>query len=523
MKAYFYIKDIFQETVINNSDEYVCKIHSVKVGGVEKLTANYFSETTSNFEVPINTWEFSDCTDNGTLIDACGLSGVSDSWNPFFSNLNASFDNVVNTKNRGGFLQSNSTNLYGIEGMGFGFDQIAVPINDLPSGGSSGSSGSGAFFVDFDKTQNFEFIIRVQKQTSLGASTNDIRHLYTYNATTGAFSYTYQNVLPAVPGPPIDATPFAFLSGGNAGWINTEIGSTGTLGNNPIVTQSICLVPTTPQQPTSIVTEALDECCYKSPVLASLSDPSEWQNDINSFLFKRNFSSETITLTLQKNGVTDLPIINNDYGIYYDFGTLANYPDYKGIQIQWQKVLLLEGEGSYRLKVESSFISGAITEFSISFDLKQYSQERANGTFRIQSVMNRYLEHIDFDFTGLNWVDGLRVQGFFGNRQAEYEDEYIIYANRNSKRNRTELINNYSCQTMLIPDCITDEIIEYHNFANKLIFTDYNLNNHKKNYVQKEVVFDTMETIEYNSTTNFVSLELKYKDFVQNYLGKFCK
>ena len=184
MKAYFYIKDIFQETVINNSDEYVCKIHSVKVGGVEKLTANYFSETTSNFEVPINTWEFSDCTDNGTLIDACGLSGVSDSWNPFFSNLNASFDNVVNTKNRGGFLQSNSTNLYGIEGMGFGFDQIAVPINDLPSGGSSGSSGSGAFFVDFDKTQNFEFIVRVQKQTSLGASTNDIRHLYTYNATT---------------------------------------------------------------------------------------------------------------------------------------------------------------------------------------------------------------------------------------------------------------------------------------------------------------------------------------------------
>ena len=135
--------------------------------------------------------------------------------------------------------------------------------------------------------------------------------------------------------------------------------------------------------------------------------------------------------------------------------------------------------------------------------------------------MNRYLEHIDFDFTGLNWLDGLSVQGFFGNRQAEYEDEYIIYSNRNSKRNRTELINNYSCQTMLIPDCITDEIIEYHNFANKLIFTDYNLNNHKKNYVQKEVVFDTMETIEYNSTTHFVRLELKYKDFVQNYLGCF--
>ena len=104
---------------------------------------------------------------------------------------------------------------------------------------------------------------------------NDIRHVYSYNATTGAFSYTYQDVLPMIPTTPVDAKEWAFLSGGNAGWINTGIGSTGTLGNNPIVTQSICLVPKTPQQPTSIVTSALDECCYKSPVLASLTDPSE--------------------------------------------------------------------------------------------------------------------------------------------------------------------------------------------------------------------------------------------------------
>ena len=67
--------------------------------------------------------------------------------------------------------------------------------------------------------------------------------------------------------------------------------------------------------------------------------------------------------------------------------------------------------------------------------------------------------------------------------------------------------------TMLIPDCITDEIIEYHNFANKLIFTDYNLNNHKKNYVQKEVVFETMETIEYNSATTFCSIGAEIQRF----------
>ena len=522
-KAYFYLKNLFGESIINNGNQYRCKINSLKVAGVEKLTSAYNSETTNNFEVPATNWEFSDCSDNGTQIDACGLSGLSDSWNPFFSNLSAVYSNIVNTKNRGSFSASISSNLYGIEGFGFGFDKITVPINDIPAGGSTGASSDGAFFVNFDETQNFELTIKVESQTSGAVAIAEFNHIYTFNATTGVFSYTYQDILPATPNPPTDATEWAFLSGGNAGWVDFGIGSTGgALGDDPIVTQSFCTVPRTPQPAQSIVSEALDECCYQSPVLASTTSNDDWKNDINSFLFKRNFSSESITLTLQKNGVTDIPIVNDDYGIYYDFGSFGEYPNYKGIQIQWQKVLTLQGEGVYRLKVESTFLTGTTTTYSIPFKLDAYTQAKANGTFRIQSVQNGFLRHINFDYSNINWTDGLRIRGFFGNRQTEYEQEFVLYANRDSKQVRSELINTYVCQTMHIPDCITDAIIEYHNFANKLFFTDYNLNNHKKTYVQKQVVFDSMDSIEYKDTTNFAPLQLNYKDFNQNFVKTNC-
>ena len=521
-KAYFYLKNLFSESIVNNGNEYVCKILSLKVAGVEKLTTAYSSETTNVYQVPFTNWEFSDCTDNGSQIDVCGLTGLIDSWNPFFSNLAGTYDNVVNSKNRGSFLASNSSNLYGIEGFGFGFDKIAVPINDIPSGGSTGASSSGAFFVNFDETQDFQFTIQVQSQTSSSIAIADVRHVYTFQSSSKTFFYTYQDVLPATPIAPISAKEWAFLSGGNAGWIDTGAGSSGgALGDDPIVTRSICSVPTIPTV-TSIVVSSIDECCYQSPVLASTTSNDSIKNDINSFLFKRNFSSESITLTLQKNGTTDLPIVNDDFGKLYDFGTFGDFPNYKGIQIQWQKVLVLQGPGVYRLKIELNLLTGTTTKFSIPFILDEYTEEKANGTFRIQSIQNGFLRHRDFDYSNLNWLDGLRVRGFFGNRQTEYEQEFVLYANRDSKQVRSELINSYVCQTMHIPDCITDNIIEYHNFANELFFTDYNFNNHKKTYIQQKVVFESMDSIEYKDTTSLAPLQLNYKDYNQNYVKTNC-
>jgi hypothetical protein len=530
-KAYFSLAQLFDDVKFDNGQTVQLTLSSIKVAGVEQLTAAFFAEVIPAFINPhtTNLWEFGDCTVSGsypnpTSFSACSVAGIPNTWNPFAAAFLCNYSTTVGGLKRGEITTSVSTSVYGLEGFAFGFDVDAVPINDVAGGGSTGTAFSeGVFYLDIDYTQDFEMDINIQIKNSSGTTITDKTHVYSHLKDNCAFQYIITDNL-AVSS--VDATQVAFLTGGLQGWLSPTCSSNPDTDCDPIVTQSIAFLASKPVTPISTI-GALQGCCYKSPVLADLADSADWKNDISGFLFKRNFSSETITLTLEKNGGvalggTDISLIDNTYGTYYDFGSISAYPNYKGYKLEWRNVLNVQGEGSYRLRVDGVYVSGSVTEYSIVYDLKPYSEERANGTFRVQSVMNGYLKHKDFDYKGLDWVDGLRVRGFFGNRQAEYEEERVIFTNRESKQIRSELFNTYVCQTMHIPSCITDAIIEYHNFANKLYFTDYNYRNHKTTYVQKEVIFDTMETIDYKDVTDYVMVQMNYKDFVQNYQKTNC-
>jgi len=544
MKAYFSLPNelLYESIPFGGSPFTNFRIQSLKVGGIEQLTTDYNLENPDSyiggtFEVNTSTtnhYDKANCTQLGaypssTSIDTCAF-GAFDSYNPFAFFLKLNYSNVVGGFNRGEIVNSISTNFYGIEPFKFGFDNINTPINDILTGGSSGATAQGCFYLDIDDTQDFYLEIK-KDEWNVGTKSTSTSYIFTLNVANCSFDatkvvttyYIYNpSATPVIP-PTVDTYDIKavnWLSGGLSGWVTPNC-STPIVGNcDPIVTQSICFLATAPQTPSQVFGD-LEGCCYISPVLAHLTENDEWKNDFNSFLLKRNFASETIDLVLEKNGAIDLPLIDNTYGTYYDFGSLPNYPNYKGYKIEWQKVLIVEGEANYRLKATSTLISGTVIEYSIPFQLQEYTENRASGTVRLQSVMNGYLRHRDFDFKGLNWVDGLRVRGFFGNRQAEYEQEQIIYTNRQSKQLRSEMINNYTLQTMHIPSCITDAIIEYHNFANSLFITDYNRKNHK-DYVQKEVVFDSLETIEYKSVSKYAPLQIKYKDLLQNYLKSNC-
>ena len=139
-KAYFYIKGLFNESQISDGATYQIALSSFNYDSISQLTADFFSQSNPAFVDPLTNWGFSDCSDDGTQIDACGLGGLQDSWNPFSFAFNSVYDNVVNGEDRGAFLESNSGDLYGLEGKGFGFDKLLIPINDIPSGGSTGAS-----------------------------------------------------------------------------------------------------------------------------------------------------------------------------------------------------------------------------------------------------------------------------------------------------------------------------------------------------------------------------------------------
>lgn len=530
-KAYFSLSQLFDDVSFDNGQTVQLSLTSIEVDGTEELTSDFFTEVVPAYVNPhtANAWEFGVCTTSGTYpnptsFDTCSATGVPNSWNPFASSFLCNYSDTVGGLKRGEITTSISTNVYGVEQFGFGFDVDQVPINDVQGGGSTGSAyAEGIFYLDIDYTKSFNMNIDVIIKNSSGTIISNKSHTYTHNPADCSFSYIVTNNLTTGT---VNSTQISFLTGGRQGWVTPICEENTDTNADPLVTQSIGVLSVLPSSVVSTVGE-LQGCCYKSPVLADVSDSASWKNDVNGFLFKRTFSTETITLTLEKNGGasgggSDIALVDNTYGTFYNFGDIADYPNYKGYSLEWRNVLTVEGEGTYRLRVDGVYVAGSVTDYSIVFDLKAYSEARANGTFRIQSIMNGYLKHKDFDFKGLNWVDGLRINGFFGNRQAEYEEERIVYTNRQVKQVRSELFNKYVCQTMHVPSCITDAIIEYHNFGNVVLMTDYNYKNHKKTYVQKEVIFDSMETIDYKSVTDYAPLQLNYKDYTQNYQKSNC-
>jgi hypothetical protein len=861
MRAYFNIANLFNDSDVNDGSTFSLYLQTIKVNGVEQLTSDYFAEVLDNVYInphTSNAWEFSNCSQSGTypsttLINACALGGVPNTWNPFADAFKVDYSSTVNGVKRGEITTSVSGNFYGLEQFRFGFDKTYVPINDAIGGsnGSTGASLDGAFYIEYDDTQDLSIVLSVKKKDSLGAIVYRDTHTYEHDSTNCSFSY---NAITG--GSVVDSKQIAFLSGGLSGWIvpkcvqlpcqtnygsqgnvteiknifltnggtgslfsfpngsgtgkqflevNTSTGiisyfgtdynctdqvfasngliyalnttasgdriikldpvtkvitpinigtapetnsnrygepvafgnfiywcpasffstdilkfdiinetytmvstpsggtsryAGGILGSNdriywfprsstsgnedilvceplnsdnvykvgsvaiyadrgvvevsgtiyafpqvgtniikvvpnptgetissldksadlailppssyhdavvgidgnvyaapfladstmkfdvstetitfqnpqipkdsyykygalgddgliywlqsdidgtvsangllyffdtpncgssvstsPIVTQSLGLPASTKSAPVTLFDD-LKGCCYFSPVFGDLSDPVSYKNDINGFLFKRDFSSETIDYVLLKNGGalnggTDIPMTNNDYGTYYNFGSFASYPDYKGYQVEWRNVLNLEGEGDYQIQVTSNLVTGTFVDTSIPFRLRAYTPERVHGTVRIQSIMNGYLRDTDFNYKGLNWLDGIRFEGMFGNRQAEYDEERIIYQNRQVKQLRSELINKYNLKSMHLPSCITDVVIQYHNLSNKMLITDYNSINHKT-YIDTEVILDSVNSIEYPVVANTAPLDITYKDYTQNHNKSNC-
>ena len=862
MRAYFNIANLFNDSDVNDGSTFSLYLQTIKVNGVEQLTSDYFAEVLDNVYInphTSNAWEFSNCSQSGTypsttLINACALGGVPNTWNPFADAFKVNYSSTVNGVKRGEITTSVSGNFYGLEQFRFGFDKTYVPINDAIGGsnGSTGASLDGAFYIEYDDTQDLSIVLTVKKKDSLGAIVYRDTHTYEHDSTNCSFSY---NAITG--GSVVDSKQVAFLSGGLSGWIvpkciqlpcqiitskkgntpsptnnvfltnggtgslfsfpsgqhtgkqfmeidtstniisyfgtdfncieqviasngciyamnrtnggdriikldpstkvvtpivigtlpdtnpnsydspvafgnfiywcptstvgnpifkfdttndtyttiptpstgtasysggilgsndriywfprdsfsgledilvceplngdnvykvgsvaiftdsavvevsgtiyafpqrgtnvikvvpnptgetitsldksadlslllpsayndavvaidgnvylapnnslstmkfdvstetisfqNTETQNqyygygalgdddfiywihnppfgtpastgnliysfntpdcTGSVSKNPIVTQSLGLPASTKSAPVTLFDD-LKGCCYFSPVFGDLSDPVSYKNDINGFLFKRDFSSETIDYVLLKNGGalnggTDIPMTNNDYGTYYNFGSFASYPDYKGYQVEWRNVLNLEGEGDYQIQVTSNLVTGTFVDTSIPFRLRAYTPERVHGTVRIQSIMNGYLRDTDFNYKGLNWLDGIRFEGMFGNRQAEYDEERIIYQNRQVKQLRSELINKYNLKSMHLPSCITDVVIQYHNLSNKMLITDYNSINHKT-YIDTEVILDSVNSIEYPVVANTAPLDITYKDYTQNHNKSNC-
>ena len=151
-------------------------------------------------------------------------------------------------------------------------------------------------------------------------------------------------------------------------------------------------------------------CAYEELIFVH-SDNSWFKNDKNEFLFKRIIDTDTIALELWLNDFKIEDLGNNDFGTLYDgfaSGTVEQQL-YYGFLIDWNLVYDTHGVGKYQVKAALNIIGVDSTFESRTFNMMVYSDEAAHSTVRIESTQNGNIIGSQFDFTGLNWYQSLRI------------------------------------------------------------------------------------------------------------------
>lgn len=228
--------------------------------------------------------------------------------------------------------------------------------------------------------------------------------------------------------------------------------------------------------------EFLFNCCYQNLVLAG--GTKDWQKDRSAFLFRKELTTDTIVMTLQKEIVgvfTDqLTITDDTYGTFYDFGDLTNADNptssrLTGFLLDWDLVLSGLGEGNYRLKIDRDIMGVIDKIFTIDYVLKNYTPGQADQTIVIDWVQNGEILN-GLDYTGLNWLNSIRVPGFFGNRQEQKEETLFKNSRYQTSQIRSEITFSYTLEIGLVPQCIISELDNMKQ-GDTMQVTDFNKKN----------------------------------------------
>ncbi len=266
------------------------------------------------------------------------------------------------------------------------------------------------------------------------------------------------------------------------------------------------------------------ECCYLHNVLASTEDESLEKNDFNGYFHKRQISSETcsfILIDLKNN--TEYELKDNTYGEYKNFGSIQSQVNLKTFVLDWRKVLIDLGEGAYKVvkRINIVGIENDI-EYLVS-NLREYSQVLADKTVRIDVNMSGFFEKDSIDFTESNFKDSIRVPGFFGNREPQFEENYLVNRDFTKKQISIKQVNEYKFQTNSIPSCITNIIYDFILYSDDIFMNDYNSNNHSYEFKNFPVKLATNEGTTYTNTSRRAKLNLLFNDKHENNLKRNYK
>lgn len=256
------------------------------------------------------------------------------------------------------------------------------------------------------------------------------------------------------------------------------------------------------------------ECCYIHTVFASTNFTEDFKNDYSSFPFQRQLEAETLEMFLYeyKTGVTHI-LANDTYGQLFEFGYFESNKNLAGFRVDWRKVLLTLGTGSYRVIMQANLLGNTEEFNSFPFTLREYSAAAADHTVRIDTVMNGEFKKTGLDFRGTSWRASIRVGGFFGRRTPEYVEDSLITVDTNERDQLSiEQTNKLSFQTNFVPDCIFSEIVDFHFLADKIFMNDYNANNSHYGYIKKPYRLLENGEVDYDSLHRKIRINATFTD-----------
>lgn len=260
-------------------------------------------------------------------------------------------------------------------------------------------------------------------------------------------------------------------------------------------------------------------CCYENLVLAGGVEP--FQNDITSVLFKAFDPTDTIDFFLEKDGVGEVAVLNdNALGTFFPIGSLPTQLLLAGFKLEWAKVLLAHGEGNYKIRIERNLITGNDILFTINYNLKTYTAELADNTIWIEWIQDG--EIIDgLDYTGIEWFQAVRFPGFFGNVQDEFEETRWKDSNYETFQIRNEITFNWPTEIGPIPSCIST-ILQNIKQGNIIQITDYNKFNHDYLLQQKVVRLSEIGETNYGRRTRRAVYNLTFTDRKEDHIKINC-
>lgn len=262
------------------------------------------------------------------------------------------------------------------------------------------------------------------------------------------------------------------------------------------------------------------QCCYINLVLAGGSE--EYRNDITSFLFKINLATDTIGFFIEKETAgtyNQIAILNGStYGTLYTAGSLAN-PLLIGFKLNWSDVLAGFGEGNYRIRADRVTLFGSDSILSVNYQLKTYTPELADNTILMEWIQDGQIIN-GLDYTDINWYQSIRLPGFFGERQKEFEEEIWKDSNYRSFQIRNELTFSYKCEIGIIPSCIGN-ILDNLLQGNTILVTDYNQRNFDYNIIQKPIRLSEISETKYDNNRQAV-YSLTFSDRIDNHIKINC-